>query len=132
MTNLDKRGGILIRDPQFKNTFDIIRRKELTHTPMLLHWSRYGNFYSYSNFFGQSDLGGGGRGCYAIIPPSVFFLCVKKKSVREKIFWVFLSFFTHKKCFSRTNFIKISRTVRRFHGHFVKFFHAWAVFCFTG
>ena len=61
-----------------------------------------------------------------------FFLCVKKKSVREKIFWVFFSFFTHKKCFSRTNFIKISRTVRRFHGHFVNFFHAWAVFCFTG
>ena len=62
----------------------------------------------------------------------MFFFVREKKSVREKIFWVFLSFFTHKKCFSRTNFIKISRTVRRFHGHFVKFFHAWAVFCFTG
>ena len=56
-----KGGGILNRDPQFENTFDIIRRKELTHTPMLLHRSRYGNFYSYSNFFRQSDLGRGGH-----------------------------------------------------------------------
>ena len=58
----------------------------------------------------------------------MFFFCAwKKKCVKR-----FFEFLTHKKCFSRTNFIQFSRTVRRFHGHFVKIFYAWAVFCFTG
>ena len=62
--------------------------------------------------------------------PSVFFVREKKVCVK-RVFGFFLSFFTHKKWFSRTNFIQISRTVRPFHGHFVKNFHVWAIFCFT-
>ena len=61
-----------------------------------------------------------------------FFLCVKKKVCVKRFFGFFWRFFTHKKCFSRTKFIKFSRTLRRLHRHFVKIFHGWAVFCFTG
>ena len=41
---------------------------------------------------------------------SVFFSCVKTKSVRETFFSLFLSFFTHKKSLSRTPFPLSSRT----------------------
>ena len=60
-----------------------------------------------------------------------FFSTWKKKVCVKRVFGFFLSFFTHKKWFSRTNFLEISRTVRHFHGHFSKNFHVWAIFGFT-
>ena len=58
-----------------------------------------------------------------------FFFCTWQKKVCVKRFFeIYFSFFTYKKWFSRTKFIKLSRTVRSFHGHFKKKFHVWIDF----